>query len=114
MALVSVSIGAAVVTPTAEAAPTTEETIAASGPGVLLQVTVGGTATTITVARPGTHPGGDAIDDLVLSALSNTTRIIPILREYRDPSTGLVTVTFSQVTNVTARVLRVGRVTGWD
>lgn len=114
MALVEVSVGAAVVTPSAAAAPTVSETISASGPGVVLEVVVGGTATTITVVRPGNHPGGDAIDDLVLSAVSNATKLIPILREYRDPSTGLVTVTFSQVTAVTARLLRVGRVTGWD
>ena len=106
MALASQSVSSAVVTPTAFAAPTTEETIENPGPGVFLWVKIGATATDITVERPGTHGAGDSIADYTETALTATERIIPIGREYRDPSTLVATVTFSQVTNVTALLIR--------
>lgn len=107
MALVSVTLSKAAVTPTAMAAPTTSET-AACGPGKFLQVVIGGTATTVTVVRPGTNPAGDAIADFVLTALTNTERWIPLNRdEFEDPATALASILFSQVTGVTARVVNV-------
>ena len=46
--------------------------------------------------------------DLELSGLSNTERIIPIGRSFVNPDTGSALVEFSQVTNVTAVLLRTG------
>lgn len=93
-------------TPAAFAAPTTEEDIADPGPGVFLWVKVGATATNITVVRPGNHPAGDAVADFTLTGLTNTERVIPITREFRDPTSKEATVQFSQVTNVTALLVR--------
>lgn len=109
MALVSQTIASAVVTPSAMAAPTTNETVSAPGPGKFLQVVIGATTTTVTVVRPNTHPGGDSITDYTTGAIVSTERWIPITRDYRDPDTGLATVTFSQVTNVTARLVTVNQ-----
>lgn len=109
MALASQTVNAAVVTPTAFAAPTTEETISDPGAGVYLWVKIGATSTDVTVVRPGSHGAGDAIADYALTGLTNTERLIPITREYRDPSTKVATVQFSQVTNVTALLIRTSR-----
>lgn len=110
MALVQISVDRAPVTPAAFAAPTVSEPITAPGPGVLLWVKVGGTATTITVNRYGTTADGEALPDRVLTGLSNTERIIPIGRSYVNPATGSALVEFSQVTGVTAVLLRTGGV----
>lgn len=105
--LASQSIATAVVTPTAFAAPLATETVDNPGGGVFLWVKVGATATTVTVERPGSHPSGDVVDDLVLTGLTNTERVIPIGVEFRDPSTCAANVTFSQVVGVTALLLTV-------
>lgn len=109
MALVSNSFSRETTTPTAAAAPTTSETIASPGPGVWLRVSVGATATTVTVVRPGTWPSGAAIPDDTYS-LTDARRDIQIGSEFRDPATGLATVTFSQVSDVTAEIVRFGGV----
>ena len=109
MALATDTWGKAAVTPTTLTAPTTNETVSAPGPGKFLRVVVGATTTTITVVRPGTQDAGDAITDYSTGAIVSTERIIPILREYRDPTTGLATVQFSQVTNVTAVLITVNQ-----
>lgn len=109
MALASQNLNTVVATPTAFAAPTTEETISDPGPGVFLWVKIGATSTNITVVRPGSHTAGDAIADYAETGLTNTERIIPITRDLRDPSTKLATVQFSQVTNVTALLIRTSR-----
>lgn len=106
MALASTTIGDAAATPATFAAPTTAEEISDPGRGVFLYVKVGATATTVTVVRPGTHAAGDAVNDLVLTGLQNEDRIIRIGREYRNPADGNADVTFSQVTGVTALLLR--------
>lgn len=107
MALVTNTWGRATSTPTAAAAPTTSETIA-NPTKTRLRVVVGGTATTITVVRPGNNRAGDAVADYVIGPVTNTVRDIAITREYADPVTGLVTVNFSQVTGVTAELIRYG------
>ena len=106
MALVTQSIAKAAVTPTAMAAPTTSEVIAAPGPGVFLQLVVGGTATTFTMVRPGFTETGDAVADYVLTSITNTERWIPVLREFDDSAAGGAVLTLSQVTGVTTRVVR--------
>lgn len=96
------------VTPAAFAAPTTSEQVANPGNDVLLWVKVGATATTITVVRPGDHPAGDPVGDLVVGPLTSEERIVPIGREYADSAlAGDAAVTFDQVAGVTALLLRV-------
>lgn len=87
------------------AAPTVSETITAPDAHTGLLVTIGGTATTITIVRPGTDAVGVAVADQVIGPLSNTTRLIKIDRHYRADD-GDADVTFSQVTAVTASVVR--------
>jgi hypothetical protein len=108
MALTSATYGSrAVVTPPVLTAPTsTTETVSAPGRGVYCQVVVGATTTTITAVRPGTNEEGDAVADYSTGAIVSTERWIPISGEFRDPTTGLATLTFSQLTNVTARLHR--------
>lgn len=86
------------------AAPTTTQTVAYAS-GMELWVVVGGTATTIGITIPGTLPTGGAYPDISSGAVTNATWRIPIPREARD-SDGNVTITFSQVTGVTAIVLK--------
>ena len=107
MALVTVSpSGAAPITLLAAAAPTTSETITNPDHDTWLEINVGGTATTVTVVRPGTHEAGDAAADLTIGPLTSTNRLVRIGEEYTDTATGTATVTFSQVTAVTARLWR--------
>lgn len=88
------------------AAPTTTETIDTSGGNVLLLVTVGATATTVTLVVPGNDEYGSAKPDVTSASLTNTTRAFLIPRSAADSATGLVTVTFSQVASVTASIVR--------
>lgn len=88
------------------AAPTTTETIDTSSGNTLLLVTVGATATTVTLVVPGNDEYGLARPDVTSASLSNTTRAFLIPRSAADSSTGMVTVTFSQVTAVTASIVR--------
>ena len=105
MALMVPQSLASVLTP-AFAAPTVSDTIAYT-PGLQLHVIVGGTATTITVVVPGVEPySGGPRDDLVAAAVTNATRYFAIEEEAVDPATGLVTVTYSQITAVTAALIR--------
>lgn len=88
------------------AAPTTSETIVTPDERTFLMVVIGGTATTITIVRPNTDDLGRAAVNMVIGPLTNATRIIKIGRNYKDPVTGNTTVNFSQVTAVTASVVR--------
>jgi len=107
MALNDVQVGYTGTTPGASlAAPTTVETILAPDDRTYLLVTVGATATTITIDGKGNAINGTAVPDLVFSALTSTTRLIKIDRQYQDPADGNADVTFSQVTAVTACVVR--------
>jgi hypothetical protein len=111
MTLIDNTVSRATSTPTAPAAPTsTTETIASPGPGVFLRVVAGATTTTVTVVRPGSFDSGVAKADDAYASLINTRRDIYIGREFKDTATGLATVTFSQLTNVTAEVVRFGGV----
>jgi hypothetical protein len=88
------------------AAPTVSETIPDPGPGVFLLVVVGATATTITLQTPGNLPTGPAVPDTVLGPVSNTTLLVRVDGNYRDPATNNAVVTFSQVASVTASIIR--------
>jgi hypothetical protein len=86
--------------------PTTSDTITPDT-GLILYVKVGVTATTITVVVPGNQVyTGTAITDATSGSITSTERQIAITRDLVDPTTGLVTVTYNQVTNVTAALLK--------
>ena len=89
------------------AAPTTSETILAPDDRTGLLVVIGATATTITIVRPGDDVVGVAVTDQVIGPLTSTTRLIKVDANYVDRSTGNAAVTFSQVANVTASVVRI-------
>lgn len=93
----------------AAAAPTTSETITSPDDNTFLYVVVGGTATTITIVTPGNDAIGEPNPDKVFTSISNVTKLIKVDRNYRDPATGNCPITFSQVTGVTALVIRFGR-----
>jgi hypothetical protein len=82
------------------AAPTTSQTITYAA-GLELYAVVGGTATTIGIVIPGNAAYGVANADITSGSLTNAVWRCPIPRQARDTD-GLVTVTFSQVTGVTA------------
>lgn len=93
-------------TPT-PATPTTSETLALD-PDVTYIISIGATATTVTVVVPGSTFGQANPDIPVATAATSTIRVIGGLGNpaLADPTTGLITVTFSQTTNVTAYAVR--------
>jgi hypothetical protein len=105
MALVSQSIGRAIVTPSALAAPTTSETITAPTPnGTFLQVVFGATPCVVTLTRYVTEPSGTARANEVTASLSSTERWFPITSDFINPATGNGLVAFSSVATTTARL----------
>ena len=67
----------------------------------------GGSPTTVTITTPGTVDGL-AIADRAVVVTNATEKMIKIPAEfYRDPATGLATVTCSPTTSVTIAALRV-------
>lgn len=109
MALMTAQAVSSVITPS-YAAPTTSDTITPDT-GQILYVKVGATATTITVVVPGNQPySGTATTDLIATSISNTERIFYLPSSIlADPAAaGLITVTYSQVTNVTSALFKVG------
>ena len=61
----------------------------------------GGAPITATVTVPGNLVTGDAYPDKAYTIGAGAKTYIPVLREYRNPSTGLCTVVCSSVTSVT-------------
>jgi len=106
MALMSPQAISSVITPSFST-PTTSDTITYTS-GLVLYVKVGATSTTITVVVPGNQVySGAATTDLIVSSVTNTERAFFIALEAVDQATGLVTVTYSQVTNVTSALLKI-------
>jgi hypothetical protein len=88
------------------AAATVSDTFANDG-RTFLHVKVGATATNVTINSVTPCNQGED-HDIVLSGLANTERIIgPFPTSRFNDTTGMVTVTYSQVTGVTAAVVRV-------
>jgi hypothetical protein len=86
--------------------PTTSETFV-PGDNIYYHVKTVGTAITTTVVVPGTQYG-QARPDVAISIGTNTDRIIgPLVADLADPVTGLVTITHSVTTAVTAAALQV-------
>lgn len=89
------------------ATPTTSETFQ-PGSNVYYHVFTVGTAITTTVVVPGTLYG-QARPDVAISIGTNSNRIIgPLVADLADPTTGLVTITHSVTTAVTAAALIMG------
>lgn len=106
LATQTLTAAGAVVTPTAFAAPTASEPFA-YGPGKFLWVKNGGTASIVTIARPGTYPAGDTNTTYTTGSITSVERVIPISADMRDPATGNVTVAFSSVVTVTTLLITV-------
>lgn len=89
--------------------------VAASGGGDTVAVTndtelyvrnSDASAKTVTVVRPGTDAFGIAIPDIAVVVAAGATTAIRLLPEFRDPATGLVSITYSAVTSVTVAAMR--------
>jgi hypothetical protein len=78
------------------------------GNNVYLHVKTVGTGATVGVVVPGTLYG-QARADIATAVGTNTDRIFgPFVADLADPSTGLVTVTFSATTAITSALLQMG------
>lgn len=83
------------------ATPTTSETFV-PGPNVWYLVLTAGTGITTTLVVPGTAYGQNR-PDVAYTITTNSNRLIgPLTSDLADPSTGLVTITHSATTAVTA------------
>jgi hypothetical protein len=70
----------------------------------------GGSAITVTVVIPGTNSYGEAQPDVVSSSIPATTGDVilgPFPPEAVDPSTGLISVTYSGTTSVTVAAVAI-------
>lgn len=77
------------------------------GDGMWLLVRNGDASSkTATLATPGNDVFGSAFADKVYTIAAGDIVPIRLLKEYRDPSTGTVAITWSATTSVTRAVLR--------
>ncbi|MCW7941694.1 hypothetical protein AAW14_06535 [Streptomyces hygroscopicus] len=80
---------------------------AVTGSGLVLHVKNGDAAShTVTLVTPGTEHGL-AIADRAVTVAASGSQFIPLSDDYKDPSTGLASITYDAVTSVTVAVLRV-------
>jgi hypothetical protein len=106
MALMTAQAISNVIEPTFSAV-NSSDTITA-GSGLVLYVKVGATTTEVTVVVPGTQSySGVAATDLIVAGLQNEERAFYIPTTIADSSTGLVTVSYDQTTDVTSALLKV-------
>jgi hypothetical protein len=78
-----------------------------TGSDVRLYVKNGsGSSVTVTLATPGTVDGDLAIADRTVTVAAGATTAIPMTDLYRNPSTGVASITYSAVTTVTVAVVR--------
>jgi len=89
--------------------------VAASGGGDTVAVTnatqlfvrnADASSKTVTIVRPGNDRFGQAIPDIAVAVAAGATTAILLDPEFRDPATGLVSLTYSAVTSVTVAALR--------
>lgn len=86
------------------ATPTTSETFV-PGPNVWYLVLTAGTGITTTLVVPGSLYG-QARPDVVYTISTNSNRLIgPLTSDLADPTTGLITITHSATTAVTAAAI---------
>lgn len=89
------------------AAVNASETVTPAG-NLYLHVKTVGTGTTVGVVVPGAVYG-QARPDVAVVIGTNTDRIIgPLVADLADPTTGLITITYSATTAVTAALLAMG------
>lgn len=94
--------------PTFAAASAGGDTITPGNNTFLVVKNGGGSSINVTVAVPGNDSFGNARPDLVVAVANGTERYIPVSsNKIIDPSTGLVSVTYSAVTSVTVGVISV-------
>jgi len=106
MALMTAQPISSVITPTFGAV-NSSDTIAYTS-GLLLYVKVGGTSAGITVVVPGNQVySGAATTDLIVAPGTNYERAFFISQDAVDTSTGLVTVTYTATTGVTAALFKI-------
>jgi hypothetical protein len=92
----------------------TFDTAAASGgdkcvPGTDVKLLVkngAGSSVTVTLGTPGTVDGDLAIADRTMVVAAGAMDGIRITDRYRDPATGLASITYSSPTSVTVAVIR--------
>jgi len=79
-----------------------------AGAGVYLIVkNANAGACTVTLLTPETVDGDLAVADRVVTVVATTGySVIPVTQRYRDPATGLATVTYSPTATVTACVVK--------
>lgn len=78
------------------------------GSGVFLFVRNGDASSiTVTLVTPGVSFNNTAIADTVVTVPAGATWCIPVPMEYRNPSDGLASITYSAVTSVTVAVLTI-------
>ena len=82
------------------------DTIRARTGDLLLVRCTDATTKTVTVVVPGTIHGQNIPDIAVVVPATTGFVVIPLLSEFRDPVDGLVDVTYSAVTGLTAAVIR--------
>lgn len=82
---------------------------ATPGTNVFLYVNNGGgSSITVTLVTPATVDGNLGVDDRTVSVTNGQSRFIKLdSNYYRDPTTGLVSITYSGVTSVTVGVFAV-------
>jgi hypothetical protein len=79
----------------------------ATGTDVKLYVKNGsGASIVVTLATPGTVDGDLAIADRTVTVAAGVMSAIPMTDLYRNPSTGVASITYSAVATVTVAVVR--------
>lgn len=79
----------------------------ATGIDVKLLVKNGsGSSINVTLATPGKVDGDLDIAERVVAVAAGATSGIPVTDRYRDPATGLASITYSSATTVTVAVIR--------
>lgn len=110
MALLTVTSISTVGAVTNLAAVNTTDTISASDVGdrgLLLEVANGaGAPMTVTISDAGTTPAGNAGTPLVVTITNATRKRIFIGPKNVNPATGVVTLTYSSATTITAEAFR--------
>ena len=107
MALVSPQVPNVQGTAITYSTPTTSETFVPGNNIYYIVITVG-TAITTTVVVPGSTYG-QARPDIAISIGTNQVRVIgPLVADLADPTTGVVTITHSVTTAVTAAAVAMG------
>lgn len=78
-----------------------------TGPGIALLIKNGDSEShTVTLETPGKFKGLD-IEDRAVAVAAGAEAAVLVTSDYRDPSTGLASITYDAVTSVTVAVIRV-------